>query len=150
MFTHCLPGQSRASVAASSASTLAVWWLAHSSNTFIPPACLKQSPMKPFIGVSLAAALFLSSSYSKTVGGGFACGTEAATWVEMRLTWGYLWTGTQDSKNFIFAFYGLTACNPHWGRKCVGGGERRERKTQAEGIPQARLSLLWVRCHWMM
>lgn len=73
----------------------------------------------------------------------------------MRLKLSYLWIGAQDSKNFIFAFYGLTACNPHLcetekrGTEKVGG-RKRERKTQVEGIPQARLSLLWVRCHWMM
>lgn len=49
-------------------------------------------PIKPFIGALLVAALLLSS-YSKTVGGGFACGIEAATRVEMRLKSGYLWTG---------------------------------------------------------
>lgn len=50
------------------------------------------SPAEPFIGALLVAALLLSS-YSKTVGGGFTCGIEAAARVEMRLKSGYLWTG---------------------------------------------------------
>lgn len=62
--------------------------------------------------------------------------------------------GLEQRIQITFAFYGLIACKPHLcetvRRRKRGGGGKRVRETQVEGIPQARLSLLWVRCHWMM
>lgn len=56
----------------------------------------------------------------------------------------------QRIQRFMFAFYGLIACNPHFCETETEkeGRGKSERKTPVVGIPQARLSLLWVRCHW--
>lgn len=56
-----------------------------------------------------------------------------------------------DRRPQTFAFYGLIASQPHLcERETEKEGTGRGGTTVGGGIPQAGLSLLWERCHWMM
>lgn len=69
---------------------------------------------------------------------------------ERELKWGWIQAIYGLCSRAFLSFYGLIGCNQNLcgtERHKEGVGKKGGRKTQVEGIPQAGLSLLWVRCH---